>query len=429
MPRLSLAPLALTLLLLSASGARSQACPTGLTIMGAVCVTVDADCDAGLSLNGGSCLLRQMLATDDTCDSTGVSMSGTCLAFTDPDAPEASGARDVLASLAEPMPEAPAPDAPDPITDVDDLPAGFGDLPAHLTPACMDGRDNDDDGTADAPESGCTSPYDHEETPEAGEGEAYRVFERAVIDPDVQRANLLFAQGNRETVFRESRAIQDHWYRHAISNGLIPDHDYFSTADVETLEGAIGRLGDQKRTYSWSDRHPVDREWNNQVDFAFGWGRSQSMEVNVILNAMGLVDVRSWGGSVANPTWGPFDGETERMLVADPDVRVHEYNRLRSSYLDDFRPAPAFFLDAEVVYLTPDLRYIVQVKTRSNSGGTAARMNTPDGWRMVNAPISIGPWNICTSGELTQPAAALVCENNQGRAQISRPPSQSPYVK
>ena len=385
MTRLSLAPLALTLLLLSASGARSQVCPTGLTIMGAVCVTVDADCDAGLSLNDGTCLLKQMLVADEACDDSGASMSGTCLAFTDPAAPEAHAARAALTDAIAPTPAAPEGDAPVLITDPADLPAGFGDLPAHLTPACMDGRDNDGQSDVDYPEGGCTSVFDHEETPEAGEGEAYRVFERAVIDPDVQRANLLFAQGNRETVFRESRAIQDHWYRHAISHGLTPDFDYFSSADVETLEGALSRSGDQKRTYSWSDRHPVDREWNNQVDFAFGWGRSQSMEVNVILNAMGLVDVRSWGGSVANPTWGPFDGETERMLVADPDVRVHEYNRLRSSYLDDFRPAPAFFLDAEVVYLTPDLRYIVQVKTRSNSGGTAARMNTPDGWRMVNA--------------------------------------------
>ena len=412
-----------------ASAASAQDCPTGLTIMGAVCVTVDADCDAGVSLNGGSCLLRQMLAADASCDGTGVSMSGTCLAFTEPDAPEAASARAALARAIQPEPAGPDPPGTALITDVADLPPGFGQLPAHLTPACMDGLDNDRQSDVDYPESGCSSMYDHEETPEAGEGEHERAFDRVVIDSDVQRANLLFAQGDRESVFAESRAIQDHWYRHAISNGLIPDHNYFASSDPDDLTAALSRLGDQKRTYSWSDRHPVEREWNGQVDFAFGWGRAQSMEVNVILNAMGLVDVRSWGGSVANPTWGPFDGETERVHVSDPDVRVHEYNRLRSSYLDRFRPAPPFFLDAEVVYLTPDLRYIVQVKTRSNSGGTAARMSTPEGWRMVGAPISIGPWNICTSGELTQPASGLTCDGNQGRAAISRPPSQSPYVQ
>ena len=140
------------------------------------------------------------------------------------------------------------------------------------------------------------------------------------------------------------------------------------------------------------------------------------MEVNVLCN-FGITDVRSWGGGQATgpgpgKTWGPFDGENIRLQVADPDVRVTEFSRLRSSYLTYFRPSPAFFGSAEVVYLTPDRHLIVQVKTRANSGGNAARMNGPEGWRMVNAPISLGPWEVCTAGELTEPASSLACLEN-----------------
>ena len=383
---------------------QAEACASGLSV-GSTCVGVAPTCPAGLRDSGMVCYAARPEAS---CVGTGVRVSTYnstgCLAWSNPDGAEVAGAETVVARLAEGEGLF--------VTDPALLPPGFGQLPAHLLPACMDGRDNDGDGSVDYPESGCTSPFDHEETPEAGEHEHYKVFERARIDPEVQRANLTSAQSGRERADQDSRAIQDYWYLQAVANGLTPEYDWISIAGGDALDAAFRRLGIAKRTYFFSDRYPEDRAWRDEVDFAFGWGRSQSLEVNVVYNAMGLVDVRSWGGSVADPTWGPFDGEASRVQVSDPDVRVHEYNRLRSSYLEYFRSAPVFFHDAEVVYLTPDLRFIVQVRTRADSGGNAARMNGPEGWRMVNAPVSVGPWEICTAGELTEPAAALACDEN-----------------
>jgi hypothetical protein len=439
MPRLLLAPLALVLLL-SATDARGQSCPTGLTMENApmMCLHVDDACEGGFSLNGETCIPPVALTADAACGA-GVSFGGNCLAWTDEDAPEADAARSLVAPIASSDGDGVSdlyPSAPI-ITDAADLPEGFGAYPAHLTPECMDGRDNDGDGAADYPEAGCTSPFDHEETPEAGEGEAFRAFDGPARDPALQMASLQHcnAPENRERFAADARAILDYWHRQALEHALVPDYDYLGTPGT-AMDSAFVRLGGRGREFGFSDRHPVDREWNGQVDFAFGWGRGQRMEIVVTCNHGGFTDIRSWGTFKARgassddlDAWGPFDAQENRMQVADPDVRVTEYDRLRSSYLSSFRPSPMFYRSAEVAYLTPDRHYIVKINTRADSGGNAARMNTNEGWRMVNAPVSIGPWNLCTAGELTEPASGLSCENNQGRAQISQPPPESPYVK
>ncbi|MEM1055324.1 MAG: hypothetical protein AAGI52_07345 [Bacteroidota bacterium] len=435
-----LAPLALLFL---ATAAHAQTCPTGLVMEEApmMCMHVDDACESQLSLNGQTCLPSVSLASNPACGAD-VAFGSNCLGWADESAPEAGAARAALAQYTEGrtasgdtpdlFPSAPI------ITDPADLPEGFGAYPAHLTPACMDGIDNDGDGATDYPEAGCTSPFDHEETPEAGEGDTFQAFDGQVRDGALQMASLQYcnAPENRERFAADKRAILNYWHRQALTNALVPDYDYLGTPQTG-MDSLFSRMGDEGRTFSFSDRHPVDREWNGEVDFAFGWGRGQWLEVKVVCNFGGVTDIRSYGslgargaeGGDQRKSWGPFNPERYRMQVGDPDVRVTEFGRLNSSYLRSFRATPVFYGSAEVAYLTPDKRYIVLVNTRADSGGNAARMNTPDGWRMVNASVSIGPWNLCTAGELTEPAASLSCDENQGRAQISSPPPQSPYIK
>ncbi|HIG74165.1 MAG TPA: hypothetical protein EYQ24_06215 [Bacteroidetes bacterium] len=403
-------------------------CASGLSV-GSVCAQVSTTCVSGFSDFGGACYGA---AVDASCEGTGVFLqnegTAACAAWTNREGADAARAEANLTRLRAGELNV--------VTDPADLPDGFGTYPAHLTPACMDGIDNDGDGATDYPEAGCTSPFDHEETPEDGEGEAFQFFSGPQIDSSVQMAALQHCR-DREQVAADRRAILDYWHLQALQNHLIPTYDYLATGPGTAMDSAFVRLGGSGREFGFNSRHPVDREWNGQVDFAFGWGRGQHLEVGVVCNVSGLVDVRSFGGLGARGaeggdqrhSWGPFDPEKYRMQAGDPDVRVTEFNRLTSSYLDGFRPAPIFYGSAEVAYLTPDRHYLVTVKTRANSGGYAARMNTPDGFRMVAAPVSIGPWNLCTAGELTQPASALACVNNQGRAEISDPPDASPYVK
>ncbi|MEL6614406.1 MAG: hypothetical protein AAFQ43_01635 [Bacteroidota bacterium] len=409
----------------------SASCASGLSV-GSACVRVSPVCTTGLADAFGACY---GFAPDASCEGTGVFLSGgggeACAEWTNRDGADAPRAEAALASLREGRLTV--------TTDPTDLPAGFGTYPAHLTPECMDGVDNDGDGATDYPEAGCTSPFDHEEAPEAGEGETFQFFKGPAIDGGLMRTSQLYcnAPENRERFAADRLAILDYWHLQALQNDLVPVYDYLAEGDDTEFGDFMASVGERGREYRFSSRHPVEREWNGQVDFAFGWGRGQSMEVSVACNYSGISDIRSWGGlgtrgaegGDQRKSWGPFEPEKYRMQVGDPDVRVTEFRRLDSSYLRGFRPSPLFYGSAEVSYFTPNRHYIVTVKTRSGSGGYAARMNTPDGFRMVAAPVSIGPWNICTAGELTEPASSLTCENNPGRAEISDPPDASPYIK